>query len=194
MWLSRKGVEEEKQMFEVEIHGRMIEMNRVIERVLKGQNDPTKIAKDLGLKRSEVLDYIDEWKQIAANDDNIKARAREALVAMDEHYSLIINRLWETVEQADLANDTKSKTTTLKAIADIEAKRQESLQKAGLYDDAELGDELALMEERAEAIKKLLTNIASKYPDTKMEIMMGLKDIFGQAGPIPGEVVVAPGN
>lgn len=181
-------------MFEIEVHDRMIEMNKVVERILKGQNDPTKIAKDLGLKRAQVLDYIDEWKQIAANDDNIKARAREALVAMDEHYSLIISRLWETVEQADLANDTKSKTTTLKAIADIEAKRQEALQKAGLYDDAELGDELALMEERAEKIKKLLTTIASKYPDTKMEIMVGLKDIFGQAGPIPGEVVVSPGG
>ena len=164
-------------------------MNRVVELMLKGQNDPTKIAKQLDMKRVEVQGYIEEWKAIAANDDNIKLRAREALTEMDRHYGLIIERLWETVEQADSAGDVKTKTTTLKAIADIEAKRQETLQKAGLYDDAALGDELIMMEERAEQIKKLLTNIATKYPETKMDIMYGLRAIFGQSDPIPGEVV-----
>lgn len=176
-------------MFETEVHDRMVQMNRVVEIMLKGQSDPGKIAKELGMKRVEVQGYIDEWKNLAANDENMKFRAREALVAMDEHYSLIIQRLWETVEQADMVGDTKSKTTTLKAIADIEAKRQETLQRAGLYDDAALGDEVAMMEERAEQIKKLLTSIATKYPDTKMDIMYGLRQIFGQSEPIPGEVV-----
>lgn len=175
-------------MFETEIHDRMVQMNRVVERMLKG-GDPARIAKDLGMKRVEVQGYIEEWKNIAANDENIKFRAREALTAMDKHYDLIIDRLWETVEQADGSGDTKSKTTTLKAIADIEAKRQEALQKAGLYDDAALGDEIALMEERAEKIKKLLTTLATKYPEIKVDVMYGLRDIFGQSDPIPGEVV-----
>jgi len=176
-------------MSEIDSIDRMVQMNKVIELMLKGTNDPHKIAKDLGMKRAEVQVFIDEWKYIAANDDNIKTRAREALVEMDKHYGLIIERLWETVDQADFSNDIKTKTTTLKAIADVEAKRQEALQKAGLYDDASLGDELVLMEERADKIKKLLTTLATKYPEVKSDIMYGLRDIFGQSDPIPGEVV-----
>lgn len=176
-------------MSDLEVHDRMVQMNQVVDLMLKGQYDPTKIARQLNMKRAEVQDYIEEWKQIAANDESIKLRAREALTEMDRHYGLIIHRLWETVEQADTAGDVKTKTTTLKAIADIEAKRQEALQKAGLYDDASLGDELIMMEERAEQIKRLLTTIATKYPETKMDIMYGLRSIFGQSEPIPGEVV-----
>jgi hypothetical protein len=84
------------------------------------------------------------------------------------------------VEQADEDGDVKTKTTTLKAIADVESKRQESLQKAGLYDDAELGDEIAMMQEQADKIKQLLTLVASKYPESKMDILEGLQEIFAQ--------------
>jgi hypothetical protein len=154
--------------------------NRVMDLYLKGETNATKIANITGFKRKDVIEYIEQWKSVARNDKDVKERAKEALAGMDQHYDIIIKRLWETVEQADEDGDVKTKTTTLKAIADVESKRQESLQKAGLYDDAELGDEIAMMQEQADKIKQLLTLVASKYPESKMDILEGLQEIFAQ--------------
>jgi hypothetical protein len=164
---------------ELEVLDRVEQMNAVVEQYLKGEK-PTQIAKKLQMKRSDVLDYIDEYKEIARNDPHVKGRAREALYSADSHFSMVIERSWETVEQADQNNDIRTKATVLKNIADIEGKRVEMLQKAGLYDDAAIGDELAAMEEKAEAIKQLLKEVATKYPEARYMIMSGLSKIFGQ--------------
>ena len=157
-----------------------INQRKVVDLFLKGQTNLTRLAKITGFKRTEVQQYLDEWRRVAVNDKDVKERAKESLTEMDEHFSLIIKELWETVEQADNDADLKTKTTALKSIADVEAKRQDSLQKAGLYDDAELGDELVRMQEQAEQIKKLLASVAANHPEVKMEILEGLRVIFAQ--------------
>jgi hypothetical protein len=50
---------------------------------------------------------------------------------------MIIQRAWETVEQADQNDQLGIKTQTLKLIADIEAKRIDMLQKAGILENNE---------------------------------------------------------
>jgi hypothetical protein len=52
------------------------------------------------------------------------------------------------------------------------------LQRAGLYDDAALGDQLVVMEQQVEEIKMLLREVAKKYPDAKLFIMEQLGKIF----------------
>jgi hypothetical protein len=143
---------------------------KVQEQWLKGNKQPGTIAKDLGLKRVEVLDLIEESKQIWRNDDLVKERAREALHEVDEALSLVISRSWETVEQADNASDLKTKATLLKNIADVQMKQVEMLQKAGLYDDAALGDEIAEMEEKWEIIKKILLEVTAECPHCSFEV------------------------
>ncbi len=174
---------------EIELVDRIDQMNRVVERYLKGDN-ATAIAKATGLKRAEVLDYIDEYRDIARNDEEVKGRAREALHNADEHVNMIIKRTWETVEQVDNAGDYKTKATLLKNLSDIEGKRVEMLQKAGLYDDAALGDEIAEMEEKQQILINILKEVTADCPHCKLEVARRLAKVTGKAEPvvIPGEV------
>jgi hypothetical protein len=147
------------------------------EYLLKGTNDPTKIAKDLGIPRKDVVLYIAEWRK-AAKDSDVKERAIELLWEMDKSYDQLINELWIVHAEAIAPRD---KNAALKTISEIIAKRQEVLQKAGLYDDAEMGDALALAEEQMEGIKALLKAVASEHPAARQMIMDGLGRIFHQA-------------
>lgn len=169
---------------------RYVAMNSVVEEHLKGRN-PTVIARALKMNRADVVGYINDWREIVQNDPNTQAYARESLYAMRKHYDMIIDELWSVVG----TTDDKTKVTALKSIADIDAKRQEALQKAGMYDDAVLGDEVAKVEQQIEQIKKLLRDVIGNYPNTKQFILKGLSEIAGQAvgvevePPLEGELV-----
>ena len=52
-------------------------MNKVVSELLKG-NSATQIASITGFSRKEVLEFVDEWKNVVHNDSNIRDRAREA--------------------------------------------------------------------------------------------------------------------
>jgi len=175
---------------EMELLDRYEQINKVAQLYIKGTTNPTAIAKQLGVKRAEALDLIDEWKSIARNNDDVKEQASEALQAGIQHYSMIVERLWETVEQADDDGDIKTKNAVLKNIADIEAKKIDMLQKAGLYDDAALGDELAEMEEKQQILISILKEVTADCDHCKVEVARRLARVTGKAEPvvIPGEV------
>lgn len=173
-------------MSEIEKSDRMVLMDRIVsDYILKGVNSATTIAKSLGIPRKHVVLLQEEWKIIASNDEGVKMRARELLTEMDKAYDQVIAGLWDA---ADEAEDSRAKTGALKAIADVIAKRQETLQKAGLYDDAAVGDEMALVEEQMQQITELLKTIAQKYPEVRMDIMQGLSKIFEKPVGVPDAV------
>ncbi len=165
-----------KELEQVDVWKRQ---NDVVELFLKGEM-PWVIAKQLGMKTPEVKEVLESWRKYAQNDTEIKGRAREALVGMDEHYNMIIKQLWQTVEQADLAEDLKTKNAVLKNLADIEAKRLDSLQKAGLLDDQKLGDEIAETQARLDAVKALLKDVTSKCDHCRVPIAQGIGKIWNE--------------
>lgn len=160
------------------------EFDEVAHRWLKGQRNPTQIAKEMKIARKEVIKHIDEFKEIARSDTDIKERAREALVEADASLQLIVDRLWETVEQADDAADLKTKTTALKNITDAQVKIVETLQKAGLYDDAALGDEMVALEEKQAALIKILKEVSLNCDNCRVEVARRLKKITNQVEPM----------
>lgn len=176
-------------MYELEESDYYVNMNRVVELYLKGETNATKIAKGLSLPRKDVLDYIQAWKEVAKNNPSIKDRAAEALTAMDRHYDMIIKGMWEVVDNPMV--DPKTKASTLKSLADVEAKRQETLQKAGLYDDADIAEELVAMEVYTEGIKNALFATIKQFPETKVFIMERLSaagETVSVDEPIKGEI------
>lgn len=175
---------------EIELLDRYEQINKVAQMYIKGTTSPTVIARELSIKRAEALTLIEEWKEIARNNDDVKEQATEALQQGIQHYSMIVERLWETVEQSDDADDYKTKNSVLKNIADIEAKKIDMLQKAGLYDDASLGDELAEMEEKQAILISILKDVTSTCDHCKIEVARRLSKITGKAEPviIDGEV------
>lgn len=149
------------------------EVNRVVEHYLKG-SDPTKISKDLAIPRQRVVSLINEWKVMASANDAIRARAKEALASADAHYNKLISQSYEVIEEATLTNNLSAKTTAIKLVMDIESKRIDMLQKAGLLENKELAEEMVEIERRQEILVAILKDIASEYPDIRDEIMRRL--------------------
>jgi hypothetical protein len=98
------------------------QVNKVVEEYLKG-NDPTRISKQLAIPRQQVVSLINEWKVMASANDAIRARAKEALVAADTHYSKLITKAYEVIEDATTSANLNAKSQGLKLVLDIEKSR-----------------------------------------------------------------------
>jgi len=168
---------------ELEVSDKFDQMNRVVEEMLKG-NSPTAIARSLSIKRTEVLEHLDTWKNLVKGDSSIRERAKEALAATDQHYAMIINRAWETVEQADANDQLNIKAQTLKLIADVEGKRIDMLQKAGLLENNELGDQLIETERKQGVLVEILKSVTANCDHCKFEVARRLSEVTGKVEPV----------
>ena len=152
------------------------QVNQVVEEYLKG-NDPTVISKQLAIPRQKVVTLINEWKVMASANDAIRARAKEALAAADTHYSKLVSRTYEVIDEASMTNNLSAKTAAIKLVMDIESKRIDMLQKAGLLENKELAEEMIQIEKRQEILMAILRDIASEHPQIRDEIMRRLSEI-----------------
>jgi len=161
---------------EIELADHYDRMNRVVEELLKG-NNPTQIATLTGFKRSEVVEYIDEWKSVVKNDSTARDRAKEAISGADQHYAMLIKEAWKTVEDADTQGALAVKSGALKLIADIETKRIGMLQEVGLLDNQELAAQIAETERKQDILVKILRDVSAEYPEVRNEIMRRLSQV-----------------
>ena len=168
---------------DIELADHFDRMNRVVEELLKG-NNPTQIATLTGFKRAEVLEYIEEWKEVVKSDSGARDRAKEAVSGADQHYAMLIKEAWKTVEDADQAGQLNVKATALKLIADIEGKRIGMLQEVGLLDNAELATQIAETEKKQEILVGILKDVTAGCPKCKMEVAKRLSQITGVVEPI----------
>ena len=164
------------------------EVNKVVEEYLKG-NDPTKISKELAIPRVRVVALIDEWRSMAADNAIIRARAKEALVAADAHYNKLINKAYEVIDDATTTANLNAKTSGIKLVLDIESRRIDMLQKAGLLENKELAEEMIEIENRQNVLVGILRDIATEHPEIRDKIMHRLSDVAKQ-----GEVITIVHN
>jgi hypothetical protein len=165
-------------MSEIEPAVHFDRMNKVVQELLKGSS-ATQIATLTGFSRKEVLEYIDEWKNVVHNDTNVRDRAREALLGADQHYDMLIKEAWKTVEDADLQGQLSVKAGALKLIADIETKRITMLQSVGVLENSELASQIAETEHKQEILVKILKEVTSSCPTCKLEVAKRLSQITG---------------
>ena len=134
---------------------RFATMEAVVDLDMKGFN-PTQISKQLGIQRKVAIQLIDEYRTAISQDSEARDLARDHMFKMVKHYDALIKKSYELVEEIDMLNMNHQvaaqKNAAIKLIADLEAKRLDSLQKAGLLDSAELGDEMAELEEKHQII------------------------------------------
>ena len=119
---------------------------------------------------------MNDWRQLASSNEAIHARAREALAGADQHYSSLIRKAYEVIDSADQTSNLGAKTTAIKLITDIEAKRIDMLQRAGLLDNKEIAEELATMERKHEILINILKEVAQNHPGIRNEIMSRLSE------------------
>lgn len=163
-------------MSEAQLVEHLDQMNQVVAKYLEG-NDPTKISKELSLPRQKVVAYLDEWKVMASNNAAIRERAREALVAADTHYNKLIGQAYEVIDDATTTANLGAKTTAIKLVLDIESRRIDMLQKAGLLENKELAEEMIEIENRQQVLVGILKDIASEHPEVRDKIMRRLSAV-----------------
>ena len=159
------------------------QINQVVSEYLKG-NDPTVISKELEIPRVRVVALINEWKVMASANDAIRARAKEALVGADTHYTKLITKAYEVMDESSLTNNLSAKTASIKLVMDIEKSRIEMLQKAGLLENKELAEEMVEIERKQEVLIGILRDVASEHPEIRDLIMQRLSSIAKE-----GEVI-----
>jgi hypothetical protein len=164
------------------------EVNKVVEEYLKG-NDPTRISKELDMPRTRVVELLNEWKVMASANEAIRARAKEALAGADTHYSKLITKAYEVIEDATTTANLTAKTAAIKLVMDIESKRIDMLQKAGLLENKELAEEMVEIEKRQEVLVGILRDIASTHPEVRDLIMQRLSVVAKE-----GEVITVVHN
>jgi hypothetical protein len=168
---------------EVDLVKHLDEVNTVVSEYLKG-NDATQISKRLSIPRTRVVAHLDEWKRMASDNTAIRARAKDALIGADEHYTKLIKQAYEVIEDASTTANLGAKTAAIKLVMDIESKRIDMLQKAGLLENKELAEEMVEIERRQEVLVGILRDIASTHPEVRDLIMEKLSKIARE-----GEVI-----
>jgi hypothetical protein len=161
---------------ESELIEHLDEVNKVVTEYLKGQ-DPTKISKELNIPRTRVVSLINEWKVLASANDAIRARAKEALAGADTHYTKLITKAYEVIDESSMTNNLSAKTQAIKLVMDIEKSRIEMLQKAGLLENKELAEEMVEIERKQEVLIGILRDVASEHPEVRDLIMRRLSQI-----------------
>lgn len=135
--------------------------NQVADLMLTGVSEFA-VARRLGIKAVEAKNYWNQWKDMLAHDDEGRDLAKDHLNRMVKHYDVLIEKSHKNLKDLEgLVYDEKISAqvnATLKNIADYEAKRVDALQKAGLLDNNDLGDELAEREEREAVLIGILQN------------------------------------
>lgn len=164
---------------ELEVAGQFDQMNKVVEELLKGSTSSA-IAKNLNLTRVQVDNHIQTWKELVQDNSAIKARAKEALAGADEHYNMLIKEAWSVVDEAGVAAELNTKNAALKLIADIEAKRIDMLNKAGVLENNDMADQILESERKQEILVGILRDVTSNCEHCKWEVAKRLSEVTGQ--------------
>lgn len=157
----------------------MEEVNSVAAEYIKGK-DESAISKELDIPRNRVVKLLNEWREMIANNEAIRVRAREALAGADHHYNYLIKQAYEVIEDANTTANLSAKTTAIKLILDIEGKRIDMLQKAGLLENKELADELLEAERKQEILVRILKEVSGECSKCKNEVARRLAQVAGQ--------------
>ena len=164
---------------ELEVAGKFDQMNKVVEELLKGSTI-NQISKSLDLTRVQVEMHVNTWKTMVRDNNAIKERAKEALAGADEHYNLLIKEAWSVVNEAGVASELNTKNAAIKLIADIEAKRIDMLNKAGVLENTGMAEEILESERKQEILVSILRDVTSSCDKCKWEVSKRLSEVTGQ--------------
>lgn len=157
------------------------EVNKVATEYIKGLNE-TEISKELDIPKARVSSLLREWKQMASNSEAVRSRAREALASADVHYSKLIKQAYEVIDEATANSNLTAKTTAIKLVLDIESRRIDMLQKAGLLENKELADQLMETERKQELLTNILKEVSGQCHTCKPKVLQRLAEVSGPTG------------
>jgi hypothetical protein len=162
----------------IELADHFEQMNKVVAEFIKG-NNVNQIAKSFSLKPVQVNQMLSNWRDLMQGDSGIRERAREALGAADQHYSMIIKEAWNTVEQANAQDALNVKAQSLKLIADVEGRELICYKKLVFWKN-EMADQILETERKQEILVGILRDVTSSCPTCKQEVARRLSSATGK--------------
>lgn len=153
-------------------------LEKVADLMMQGKSE-YQIGRALSMKAVEARVYMQQWQQLINDDMASKDAARDHLNRMVVRYEGLIEQASENLDNLKaMVFDEKVSAqinATLKNIADFDAKRVDALQRAGLLDAHDLGDELAEREQREELLLGILRN--DLCDDCRMVVARKLQEV-----------------
>ena len=141
------------------------EADKVMKFYIQNYN-ANQIAKKLSLPRRRVDEHIADWRASNLGGAHIKNRVEELLATMDEHFGSLIVELRKTLDVIDEHESSPQllaqRTAAIKAMSEVEGKRIDMLQKAGLLDAADLGNEIAETEAKVAGVMDIIKEVSLK--------------------------------
>lgn len=168
-------------MSDLELADHWGRINIVVNEFLKGNTDPTKIAKITGYTRKDVIEYLNEWRGVVQSDRQVQMRAREALGAADQHYSMLIKEAWDIIEEATNVSNLAQRTAAVKLVADIQQKQIDMLQKAGVLENNEMAEKIIATEEKQQLLASIIKDVVSQCDHCKPKVMARLSEVTEKA-------------
>jgi len=164
-------------------------MEQVAELTLQGRS-ATAISKELSIARKEVLTLQEDYRVALSQDGEARDMAKDHLNMMVKHFDELIQRLYKLLDEIDVlewnAAAAAQKNAAIKGIAELTAKRVDALQKAGLFESAEIGDEIARWEEEKEIMLSILQDIC---PACQSKVGHRITNMRGDVPYIDAEVI-----
>lgn len=152
---------------------------RIAQLYLRG-NSPTAIAKELHTTRAKVLENLQAWSKFVTEDSDIKGRAKELLLQIDQHYQMLIKEFWWIIDEAKANGNLKEMSSALKGAGQLEKDRTQIYATAGITADDELADQLTQMEIEHEQIKQILKEVSGDCPRCRARVYSALAEINGK--------------
>jgi len=139
------------------------------------------IAQHMDVKRGEAIRLVRDWKKMlrhqAENSSDIKNKVMDILFESEQHFEEVRRRAWETVEQADNANQLAIKTNALKLAASITKDITSMFNDAGINHDTDIIEDLNRREENERVLVDLLKEIREEHPEVADLISHRLRSI-----------------
>lgn len=168
-------------MSDLELADHWERINKVVNEFLKGNTDPSRIAKITGFTRKDVIEYLNEWRGVVQSDRQVQMRAREALSGADAHYSMLIKEAWDIIEEATNTSNLAQRTAAVKLVADIQQKQIDMLQKAGVLENNEMAEKIIATEEKQQILASIIKDVVSQCDVCKPKVMARLSEVTEQA-------------
>jgi len=164
---------------------RYAEYQKVVDLMWENKN-PTQIAKELKIPRQRVTQHLEEWRAVSANSDVLKDFLTDRLGMFSDKMVKLEQQADEIYAQAEMSagivdadKSDRFLSQMTKALAlklQIQKDAIEVLQKAGLFEAAELGDEMAETERKMEVLGQILEEVIKDCEHCRIEVQRRLME------------------
>lgn len=160
-------------------------VNDAVELYIKGYRE-TAIAEMTGEKRKDVVQYIQDWKNVVSHDPYIKARALDTVNEAMDHYATIKRDAWDIASRAKSDDDRKIEISALTLAANITKQEFEHLKAAGVMQDEDIASRIIEIEEQKNKVVDMLRYVAPQLCEKDRRLIAEeLSKLSGKVEEVP---------